>query len=180
MAQITSVTSELLQAKIRELLPSQQGFGEDLQATNVITPVIDLTAAAEGSDTPTYLQTALAFGSQTAFNAVNATVVVANSPGFFRIFGSSTTRNNATDGVNSFTMTDGLSVKTVWSHTIDAAPTTTQLSNTSLNFDFTVFLATGESISAVSNKIEGHIIGSSRQVANVNGTLTNPSGFTPQ
>ena len=43
MAQLINLTSEALQATIRRLLPSQQGFGEDLQATNVVTPIIDLT-----------------------------------------------------------------------------------------------------------------------------------------
>ena len=38
MPQITPITSEALQAKIRQLLPSQIGFGEDLQAQNVIVP----------------------------------------------------------------------------------------------------------------------------------------------
>ena len=46
---ISSVTSEALQLKLRQLLPSQQGFGTDLTASNTIVPVIDLTAAAEGS-----------------------------------------------------------------------------------------------------------------------------------
>jgi hypothetical protein len=40
MAQIKSVVSESLQATIRRLLPSQSGFTEDLQAQNVIVPVI--------------------------------------------------------------------------------------------------------------------------------------------
>ena len=71
MAQITNVTSEALQATLRRLLPSQQGFGEDLQASNVITPVIDLTASAEGSALPIELSTALAFGNTTAFS-INA------------------------------------------------------------------------------------------------------------
>ena len=59
--QITSVTSESLQAQIRALLPSQEGFGTDLMAQNVIVPVIDLTAAAEGSTVPQYLQNSVKF-----------------------------------------------------------------------------------------------------------------------
>ena len=51
MAEIVPVVSEALEAQIRDLLPSQRGFGEDLQASNVITPIIDLTAAAEGTTT---------------------------------------------------------------------------------------------------------------------------------
>lgn len=177
MAQITSVTSESLQAKIRELLPSQQGFGEDLQAQNVIVPVIDLTAAAEGSSTPQYLQTALAFGSQTAFSASNSTAVIANSPGFYRIFAgvSKTASSGGTIGA-SFTMTDGLSTKTIWALETGAIANTAD----SLVLDFTVFLAAGDSISCGTNNAACFIKGSVRQVADVNGTLVNPSGFTPQ
>jgi len=47
--EIITVNSEELQTQIRDLLPSQNGFGSELQASNVITPIIDLTAAAEGS-----------------------------------------------------------------------------------------------------------------------------------
>ena len=82
MTQIINITSEALQATIRRLLPSQQGFGEDLQASNVITPIIDLTPTAEGSVVRQDLQTALAFGSQTAFDVGGATTTLANSPGF--------------------------------------------------------------------------------------------------
>jgi hypothetical protein len=55
---ISTVTSEALQLKLRQLLPSQQGFGTDLSASDTIIPIIDLTAAAEGSDVPEFLQRA--------------------------------------------------------------------------------------------------------------------------
>ena len=87
--QITRITSEALQATIRRLLPSQQGFGEDLQATNVITPIIDLTPTAEGSSVPESLQQALAYGSQTVFSQTNAgDVAIISTAGFYRITGS--------------------------------------------------------------------------------------------
>ena len=44
--EIITVNSEALQTTIRDLLPSQNGFGSELQASNVITPIIDLTATA--------------------------------------------------------------------------------------------------------------------------------------
>ena len=71
--EIITVNSEGLQTQIRDLLPSQNGFGSELQATNVIVPIIDLTAAAEGSGLPTDLARALAFGSQTAVAVSNTT-----------------------------------------------------------------------------------------------------------
>lgn len=177
MAEIVPVVSEALEAKIRNILPSQRGFGEDLQASNVITPIIDLTAAAQGTSTPQYLQTALAFGSQTAFSASNSTAVIANSPGFYRIFAgvAKTASSGGTIGA-SFTMSDGLTNKTVWALETGAIANTAD----SLVLDFTVFLASGESISCGTNNAACFIKGSVRQVADVNGVLTNPSGFTPQ
>jgi len=43
-----------------------------------------------------------------------------------------------------------------------------------------VFLSAGESISGVSSAADGGLVGSARQIADINGTLVNPSGFNPQ
>jgi len=173
--EIITVNSEELQTQIRDLLPSQSGFGSELQATNVITPIIDLTAAAEGSGLPVSLQQAVAFGSQTAFKVFGTTTVLANSPGFYRIFGVSALRTTAGAGeTNSFTMTDGLSVKTVWIHEFNS---TTANDPSAIQFDFVVWLASGESISAVSSNAVNVIGGSHRQVADGQGTLVQPSGY---
>jgi hypothetical protein len=175
--QITSVTSEALQAQIRNLLPSQEGFGTDLMAQNVIVPIIDLTSAAEGSTVPQNLQTALAFGSQTAFDVNNGTTVIANNTGFWRITAISSIFSQGGNSCEvDFDMTDGLSVKKVLAHKM--TPNDPLLS--SIQFDFVVFLASGESISCSSNDTRATCTGSVRQIADVNGTLVNPSGFTPQ
>ena len=176
MAQITSVTSESLQSKIRELLPSQQGFGEDLQASNVILPVIDLTATAEGSDTPQYLQTALAFGSQTAFEVSNTTSTIASSPGFYRVVGVICATDNLSNVASGFRMTDGLTTKQVYAH----FGTGNAVDSVAVGFDLTFFLATGISLVAFSEHGGDYVVGSIRQVATANGTLVNPSGFSPQ
>ena len=57
--EIITVNSEALETQIRDLLPSQNGFGSELQASNVITPIIDLTAAAEGTGLRSDIQTCL-------------------------------------------------------------------------------------------------------------------------
>jgi len=172
--EIITVNSEALQTQIRDLLPSQNGFGSELQATNVITPIIDLTAAAEGSGVRADLQTAIAFGSQTTFDVTNTTTVVANSPGFYRIIGSvySAGTQNSTNRTG-FTMTDGLSVKNVYVFRLDSGIT----SAVTERFDFIVFLAAGESISAISQDTNSSCVGSVRQIATGDGTLVNPNGF---
>lgn len=178
MAEIVPVVSESLEAQVRNLLPSQRGFGEDLQASNVILPIIDLTAAAQGSQIPTLLQTALAFGSQTAFDAEGSTVVLTSTPGFYRIIGTVSLRPaGAITIFGSFTMTDGLSSKTIYK-----CETTTQANESSLSesYDFVVFVRQGESVSAVSNNAQAINTGSFRQIADVNGNLVYPVGFSPQ
>lgn len=178
MAEIVPVVSEALEAQVRNLLPSQRGFGEDLQASNVITPIIDLTSAAEGSSVRQDLQTAIAFGSQTAFSISAATTVLANSPGFWRIFGTvQVNYASAAGNFAGFDMSDGLSTKRIWGNDYGNGFND---SESAVPFDFIIFLAAGESISGVSTDANSHLYGSYRQIANVNGDLVNPSGFNPQ
>ena len=173
----STVTSEALQIKLRQLLPSQQGFGTDLSASDTIIPIIDLTKAAEGSDVGETLQTAIAFGSQTAFRANNSTVALANTPGFYRVVGTASGDNSGANYKLSLDMTDGATNKIVWSLEITA---TASLVSYNADFDLTFFLATGITLNSVSGNADGVIIGSIRQIADVNGTLVQPSGFTPQ
>lgn len=169
--ELAQVTSNDLEATVRNLLPSVSGFGSRLGAQNVIVPIIDLTPTAEGSTLPTYLQTAIAFGSQTSFLITNATgTTIVSNPGFYRIFGAATLRDA---GNCQFDITDGLATKSVWQMPGDAG------ANISLEFDFIVFLASGESLTGTGSTTEAILSGSSRQVADSNGNLINPDGFTP-
>ena len=179
MAQIIRITSEALQATVRRLLPSQQGFGEDLQASNVIQPIIDLTASAEGSEVRVDLQTALAFGSQTTFNFNNGSGTLANSAGFWRFTGTASTPHQpAGIGNVAINLNDGSTNKKIFDWPINGA--TGDGGVTRNDFDFTVFLRPGDSINAIANGTKAYCIGSYRQVADVNGVLVNPVGFTPQ
>jgi len=176
MAQIRQVVSEALQAEIRRLLPSQRGFTEDLQASNVITPVIDLTATAEGSVLRADLQSSLAFGSQNTFSISNATTTIVNSTGFWRITGNCLTNFGYTPAtIASIIMFNGLTRKTIFDFGIT---TTSSSQHQIIPFDFTVFLDSGESVYAESDETGIEIRGSYRQIADISGNLINPSGFT--
>ena len=178
MPEITRVTSEALQATIRRLLPSQQGFGQDLHATNLITPVIDLTPTAEGSILPRDLGNALAFGSQTTFSVNNTSSTIINTTGFFRIYGVSSI-NGSTSGVraNLIKMTDGATTKEVYKHAVRNSGTQ---GSQGLVVDLIVFLAAGESVLVESNSSDSIFAGSTRQIADITGNLVNPSGFTSE
>jgi hypothetical protein len=173
--EIITVNSERLQTQIRDLLPSQDGFGSELQASNVILPIIDLTATAEGSSLPSYLQQSLAFGSVTPFSVSNGTTTILNQAGFFRIYGDITGINTATGtNVAQIQITDGASTK-ILNQLI-------YLSNADLrqsfySFDFTVFLRAGDSVEMVSSSVNIVLTGVTRQVATGEGALVNPNGF---
>ena len=176
MAQIRPITSEAIEATIRNLLPSQNGFGEDMQAQNVIVPIIDITPTAEGSQLPQALQQAFGYDDITTFNVSNTTTAIVNTPGFWRIHGTGTIIPNATTGAGAkIQLNNGLATKDCWlmnTSPCDQAPMTTA-------FDFIVFLTTGDTLQA-SCDVLARICGSVRQVATVNGTTVNPTGFSFQ
>ena len=178
MAQIIQITSEALQATIRRLLPSQQGFGEDLQASNVILPIIDLTPSAEGSELNVDLARAVDFTGATTFSTKNTNTTLANVSGFYRVTGTSSGYSSGlADVSSSLIINDGSTSKLVWNHSIVGGGTT---SNASVSIDLVVWLRPGDTLSADSSANEIIIAGSCRQVADSSGNIVPPSGFTPQ
>lgn len=174
----TRITSESLQAAIRQLLPSQVGFGDDLHATNLIQPVIDLTATAEGSGLDVSLQQAMSHGSSTSFDVEDETSTLVANTGFFRVFGSFTILSNAASArVASFQVTDGATTKKLVEY---GGKTLTGGIGLQGEYDFIVFLIAGDSLTCTSNSNTVNVKGSTRQVATVTGTLVNPVGFTSE
>lgn len=179
MAQITNITSEALQATIRRLLPSQQGFGEDLQASNVITPVIDLTPTAEGSALPSYLQTALTLTQAINFRQNGSgTDDVVNTPGFYQCIWILSVRSFSTgDSRASLQITDGTTTKQLVQLSTDAVSTGDCTSNTGM---FVFCLSAGETFQAQCSSTTAFSEGSVRQIADLSGNLVDPTGYTPQ
>ena len=175
MAQIINVTSEALQAQIRSLLPSQQGFGEDLQASNVITPVIDLTAAAEGSGLPVNLQNAWDFATGSA-SVSNTTSTIVTTTGFWKLNLVYTHFENGSGRSSSLFINDGATDKTIWNFATSSA-SSAFLSN--LEETFFIYLRAGDSIKATAD-IACNMSIAYRQVATVTGELVNPLGFTSE
>lgn len=179
MAQITTIVSEPLQQAVRDLLPSQQGFTEDLQAQNVIVPIIDLTPTAEGSTLPSYLQTAYTLSDITEFeqNGAGSTDIV-NTAGFYQVMATLSVRSVVSgDSVARIRITDGTTTKNVMELTTDAVSTG---DCTAIVQQFVVCLSAGETLQANCSAATAFSQGSVRQIASLDGTLTNPTGFAPQ
>ena len=171
MGQEFIIKSQALEDKINQLLPSQGGFeaGVDLSASTTVIPIIDLTESAEGSGLRQDLQTALSLVSATAFDVNNTTTTIINTTGYFRVTGTFTMRSDTSVVQNiDINMTDGTTTKKVY------GSTSTNGGNTySYDFDKVFVVKAGESIS-VTASAQARFIGSSRQIADINGNLVNP------
>jgi len=173
--EIITVNSESLQTQIRDLLPSQNGFGSELQASNVITPIIDLTAAAEGATTPVDLQKCYDFNS--SHNEIsNTSTVIINQVGFFLVSFNVGIASTAAGTANNaqITMSDGISTKTLFkvSQSIGASDRDTFSAQ-----EFIVFVKSGMSVSGSTNNINTILNVTTRNVADSEGKLLNPDGF---
>jgi hypothetical protein len=177
MPQLINVTSEALQATIRNLLPSQGGFSEDLAATNLIQPIIDLTPTAEGSILRADLQTAIDF--TTAVQSVeNSSATLASSAGFYRVFGN-VTNTFTSSGRRNFdiTLDDGATTNIIYNvHSYGGSSNDQEVTS----FDFVVFLNQGISLKMVSDNSEAHAEALAKQIASFTGVLVQPQGFVSE
>jgi hypothetical protein len=170
MAQLIRITSEALQATIRRLLPSQQGFGEDLQASNVITPIIDVTPTAEGSILRQDLQSAID-NTMTEVSTTNTTNTVISATGFIVVY--ATGNNTSTTQTHSYTLriNDGFSSPIVLRRQVSL--------NTAFNDEPRIFyVPSGSTLEVSTPSADINVRTNARQLADVNGNLNNPAGFT--
>lgn len=175
MGQEYFINSQELETKVRTLLPSQGGAGAgvDLSASTQIVPIIDLTESAEGSNVRADLQTALSHDTCTEFNVNNTATTVISNTGYFRVIGSIGYRSgDVTACLGEIIINDGTTDKTVFGYR--QSSTSSSLSDDSLAFDFNVFLKAGDSLIVKSSQSVLFIIGSVRQIADIDGNLINP------
>jgi hypothetical protein len=174
MGQEFIIKSQALEDKINQLLPSQGGFqaGVDLSASTTVIPIIDLTESAEGSALRQDLQRSFSHGNTTAFAVSDvATTTIINTTGYFNIQGNVIVNAISANPVVQFFLSDGASTKTLnqyFANNLTAG--TFQI----VPFDYNIFLGAGESF-IINSTASGRTVGSFRQIASLNGTLSDPT-----
>lgn len=167
MGQEFFVNSQGLEDKIRQLLPTQGGAGQnfDLSANTQIIPIIDLTESAEGSNLRADLQNAFSFTSLTSTKLVNSSSTIINNTGYFRILGGI-----VLDGAGEATikLSDGVSTKLLYEQVGSASIKDAKA------FDLTVFLQAGDSVIAESTSAVVGLLTATRQIATITGELVDP------
>lgn len=168
------VTSEALEAKFRQVFPAQGGaeLVQDLFASGVIQPVVDFSTVAEGSVLPPNLQTAWDFSTGHATLAGTSSTII-NNTGFWKLDLVCSQQSAGVDSAQ-IALTDGLTVKPIWE--VNVSGITGYFGNDSN--EFVVFLRAGDSLTASSTSARLDLDVSWRQIADVNGNLVNPLGFT--
>lgn len=174
MSQIIPIVSEALQATVRRLLPSQNGFGEDLQASNVIIPVVDLTPSAEGTELRSDLQRALDF--TTTHKRVTTSDNDVGSTGFNFLYFSTFNTSGTTNRSIEIKISTGLTSNTIWKCTVSAG---NQPQSQFISPILTIFVPAAYTLSVVP---ESDLVTdvTTRQIADVSGVLVDPNGYTPQ
>lgn len=181
MAQIRQVVSESLQSTVRRLLPSQQGFTEDLQATNVITPIIDLTPSAEGSALPVDLARAASYGNLTSVDITGVTrSTIINNTGFWQVSLAATGLETTSTDNCALELYDGSAYKEFYDFRLSRLASGTGYRPIQPIFEFILFLAAGESLVGTVTTSNERIAGHFYQIADIQGNLVNPSGFVSQ
>ena len=170
------INSQALENKVRQLLPSQGGAGAgfDLSASTQIIPIIDLTESAEGSNLRQDLQRSISHSTATTFDVVNTTSTVLTNTGyyFFKLCVGLYV-NSAANGIAQVILNDGATDKVIYEVNMGSMGTTTSF--TPINVDLNVFLSAGDSVKISTNTTLLQAVGFYRQIASIDGTLTDPS-----
>jgi hypothetical protein len=173
------VTSEALEAKFREVFPSQGGaeLPQDLFASGVIQPVVDFSGIAEGDVLPQNLQTAWDF-STGSDQITNTTTTLINNTGFWLVGLTFSTelQGTANPSVGVLRINDGATTKPVWaSSSAGLAGSQVALLGSE---SFVVYLRSGDSLEGNTNNVQAYLDVWYRQIADINGNPTNPLGFS--
>lgn len=175
------VTDEALEKRFRDTFRSQGGseLVDDLYAQGVIVPIVDFTGAATGDVLAQNLQTAWDFSTD-ATQINNATTTLITNTGFWQV--DLTVLDTDAGGgsvapVARIYLDDGSTEKTVWAIS-SALPTGTREFVNLAEGKFVVFLRSGDSLVGRSYNTEVTLDVWYRQIADVNGNLINPLGFT--
>lgn len=168
---------EAIEEDLNSNFPSQGQGNPPLyySLSEVVVPTYSINSVAEGSGLPEMLQTAWDFS--TGHDTVaNTTTTIINTTGFWQIdlLLSTETANPARSA--SVAITDGLTSKIIWE--FNSAAAIANNSGIAMEQKFVVFVRSGDSISVTTNATQTIVDVWYRQIADINGNLTNPLGFS--
>jgi hypothetical protein len=169
---------EAIEEDLNSNFPSQGQGNPPLyySLSEVVVPTYSINNVAEGSSLPEFLQRAVDFstGNVNGRNTGTTQTIISN-PGFWRIWGYISASNGGSVSVLNLSITDGVSTKQFLENQGNGA----NLDSVNFFFDVTVFVRSGDSITLTSaSSPDNSFAVNYRQVAELNGTLVNPLGYS--
>lgn len=173
MAQEFTITSEAIENKVNQLLPSQggKGAGIDFSASSMVVPIVDLTETAEGSGLRIDLQKALTIQTTTA-QASNATTTAITTTGYWLIYLNCTARLTTSTQLCQAFIDDGTTQTDVFRTTIPSDGSSDHAIG--INREFIVKLAAGEELKLKTPNANSFVTINARQIADLSANLVNP------
>ena len=167
--------SEDFQRAFRNQFPSQTSTGRDLHVSDVVIPIVDFTPTASGASLPLELRQAVNSATVTArfndFSTVNSSLI-ADSGFFYVDFFCNTDSAHAEIALKSY---DGTTASTIATYDVNGT--------NNINDKFVFFNRVGYELQVGAFKSTGTRADMNfniTPVADVNGNLTNPLGYSPQ
>ena len=169
---------EAIEEDLNSNFPSQGQGNPPLyySLSEVVVPTYSINASAEGSTLPSFLQRAIDFATGN-LNGRNtgSTQTIINNPGFWRVWGYLSASNGGSTSVQTLSITDGVSTKEI----LENQGNGSNLDSVNFFFDVTVFVRSGDSVTITSAaSLDNSFAINYRQVAELNGTLVNPLGYS--
>lgn len=170
---------EAIEEDLNTNFPSQGQGNPPLyySLSEVVVPTYSINNVAEGSSLPQNLQTAFDFSSGHD-QVSNTTTTIINNPGFW-LLNVNVTGHSANSALSGdISITDGLSTKKLYQVTLPAEGIASFAIGTELGTPMVVFVRGGDSVTATTNAAVLFLNVTYRQIADVNGNLVNPLGFS--
>ena len=166
---------EAIEEDLNTNFPSQGQGNPPLyySLSEVVVPTYSINSVAEGSSLPENLQTAWDFS--TDFDSVsNTTTTIINTTGFWLIDFTITFQEGSA-AVANIALTDGVTPKNIWyaDRLVIGTDRVVIMEN-----KFVVFVNSGQSVTVATTQSNTVVNIWHRQIADINGNLVNPLGFS--
>ena len=168
---------EAIEEDLNTNFPSQGQGNPPLyySLSEVVVPTYSINEVSEGSSLPENLQTAWDFS--TGHDTINnTTTTLINNTGFWQVDLNWTSPDTSNSEFSQIYINSGITTKTIWRISSPSAGTVTGA--TAVENRFIVFLRSGDSLVGQSSATANTLDVWYRQIADVNGNLVNPLGFS--
>ena len=168
---------EAIEEDLNSNFPSQGQGNPPLyySLSEVVVPTYSINQVTEGSGLPENLQTAWDFATGHTSTS-NTTSTIITTTGFWKVDLAVTLNQPAGASEAKVFLDSGITTKVIWEINTQGTGTSSQYG---VNQDqFVVFLRSGDSLKASTSNADVKLDTVYRQIADINGNLVNPLGFS--